>query len=139
MMSPERARQIKQDLEGEELGPMRHIDKDGRLIPLWQWAVLFENESYRIVEQTRIWPGISISTIWLGLDHGFAQGRPLFFETMVFSSGNEDLYQKRWSDLTEAKTGHQLTVAEWKIKRFYWLIYKYLVGPILRIFGRDKA
>ncbi len=85
MMTPERARQIRRDLEGEyDPGPPRHFDKDGRPIPLWRWVVLFENIPYRLVAETHLWPGIRVSTVWIGLDHGSGR-QPLFFETMVFT------------------------------------------------------
>ena len=53
-----------------------------------------------------------VSTVWLGFDHGFGEGPPLIFETMVFGPGQEDEYQERYATAEEAKVGHQKAV-EW--------------------------
>ena len=49
---------------------------------------------------------ISVSTVWLGLDHSFGGGPPLIFETMVFGldSGNEPM--DRYSTFSEAQVAH---------------------------------
>jgi hypothetical protein len=51
-------------------------------------------------------PGdVRISTVWLGLDHGWGGGPPLIFETMVFGgpmSGEMD----RYSTEAQAVEGH---------------------------------
>lgn len=49
--------------------------------------------------------GIRISTVFLGMDHGFG-GPSLWFETMIFG-GAHDHYQKRYSTWEEAEIGHQ--------------------------------
>lgn len=53
--------------------------------------------------------GIEISTIWLGIDHGGNDNRPLVFETMVFKpkSGGQECYCDRYSTWEEAQLGHQ--------------------------------
>jgi hypothetical protein len=58
-----------------------------------------------------VMPGESlVSTVLLGMNHGFG-GVPLIFETMVFSaSGNGDFCQ-RYSTLQEARQGHAEVVA----------------------------
>lgn len=54
-----------------------------------------------------------ISTVWLGLDHGFSDGKPLIFETMVFKGDcrTED-YCDHYSTWEEAEEGHKRAV-EW--------------------------
>lgn len=51
-----------------------------------------------------------ISTVWLGLDHGFPwmrNHRPLIYETMVFHEGDTmDTHTERYSTLEEAFIGH---------------------------------
>lgn len=91
---------------------MAFYDKDGVAIDLHRWAVLFENWEYKVVEQTQL-NGADVSTVWLGSDHNFFGGRPLIFETMIFSSKYLDLdqYQHRYSTLEEAKKGHKRAVA----------------------------
>ena len=52
---------------------------------------------------------VKISTVFLGLDHGFSGGPPLFFETMIFG-GKHDGYQDRYSTWDEAVAGHRRAV-----------------------------
>lgn len=47
-----------------------------------------------------------VSTIWLGLDHGFGTGPPVIFETMVFGDDSEDLDVARYSTEQQARDGH---------------------------------
>jgi hypothetical protein len=50
---------------------------------------------------------VFVSTVWLGLDHGFGYtDRPLIFETMIFG-GDYDGGEWRYSTLDEALEGHQ--------------------------------
>jgi hypothetical protein len=50
-------------------------------------------------------PGCKISTVFLGLDHSFGEGKPLLFETMVFG-GKFDQETNRYSTWDEAEAGH---------------------------------
>lgn len=50
--------------------------------------------------------GTEVSTVWLGLDHGFGYGPPLIFETMIFG-GEHDNDTWRYATLDEALEGHQ--------------------------------
>lgn len=54
--------------------------------------------------------GAAISTVFLGIDHGFGIGRVQWFETMVFGATN---YHGQWRYATwdEAVAGHQRVVA----------------------------
>lgn len=47
-----------------------------------------------------------VSTVFLGLDHNFGEGKPLLFETMIFT-GEHDGYQERYSTWEEAVEGHK--------------------------------
>lgn len=51
--------------------------------------------------------GMLISTVFLGLDHGFG-GPPLYFETMIFTSEKDfsEQYQKRYTTYQQAADGH---------------------------------
>ena len=49
--------------------------------------------------------GVRVSTVFLGLDHGFGRGEPVLFETMVFG-GSHDGDQKRYATWDEAVAGH---------------------------------
>lgn len=49
---------------------------------------------------------ISISTVFLGIDHNHRKdGEPILFETMIFG-GKYDGWQKRYSTPEEARDGH---------------------------------
>lgn len=94
----------------------QHYDRKGKPITFCAWALLFEDrEGYGRVRATTVgqwW----ISTIWLGLDHGFnyperADYQPVIFETMVFwhgPEGMERMYEEgdRYSTEAEARRGH---------------------------------
>lgn len=48
---------------------------------------------------------VKVSTVFLGLDHSFAHGAPVLFETMVFG-GPLDQEQERYATRDEARAGH---------------------------------
>lgn len=53
---------------------------------------------------------VSISTVFLGIDHGFGNTeKPILFETMIFG-GKYDGWQRRYSTPEEARTGHDTAV-----------------------------
>jgi hypothetical protein len=56
---------------------------------------------------------IHVSTVFLGIDHGFGEAAPVLFETMVFG-GELDLFQDRYATWNEAVAGHRLAVANAK-------------------------
>ena len=55
--------------------------------------------------------GVTISTVWLGLDHGFGDARPAIFETMIFG-GEYDQAQMRYHTEEEAVRGHREAVTD---------------------------
>ena len=78
---------------------------------LIEWARGLGRKDWR-VGYDKIAPGISVSTIFLGLDHNFRMhGPPLLFETMVFTDyGGEEMW--RWSTWDEAAAAHQRIVTD---------------------------
>lgn len=52
---------------------------------------------------------ISVSTVFLGVDHSFGEGSPVLFETMIFG-GEHDGYQERYCTWDEAEAGHARAV-----------------------------
>ena len=56
---------------------------------------------------------IEISTVFLGLDHQYGEGKPLLFETMVFG-GELDQEQERYSTWEEAEEGHKIMIEKVK-------------------------
>jgi hypothetical protein len=73
----------------------------------WAQCVWGEGEDrcYRRVAWDEVAEGVSVSTIFLGMDHQFGAGPPLVFETMVFGpyGGGEQYRYATWDD---AFAGH---------------------------------
>ncbi|HEG43639.1 MAG TPA: hypothetical protein ENH94_06285 [Phycisphaerales bacterium] len=81
---------------------------------LMKFARWFENAN-RHVAKTKI-DDITISTVFLGLNHGFGKGPPLLFETMIFGGRfDEDMW--RYSTWDEAEKGHQKAVEKVRANR----------------------
>jgi hypothetical protein len=79
-------------------------DREGNPISIEQWRLLFEDKRYQILKQTQIGT-LQVSTIWLGIDHGFGRtAEPLIFETMIF--GSEEDEQWRYPTEQEALAHH---------------------------------
>ena len=72
-------------------------------------AKLFDDPEYRKVWLTRLSEEVSVSTVFMMLDHGF-KDVPVLFETMVFG-GPMDGYTRRYHTYDEAMEGHHETVA----------------------------
>ena len=92
----------------------RYYDRHGNPIDMFAWAAMFEMTDHHVAED---WiDGVRISTVWLGLDHNWADvGPPLIFETMIFEPEDDDLdmdqYCWRWSTEVQALAGHDQAVA----------------------------
>jgi len=83
---------------------------------LEEWGRAFENDDTRRVAFDELAPGITVSTIFLGLDHNhFGKGPPLLFETMTFDDydGGE---QYRYSTWDQAVEGHRLVCENLKAR-----------------------
>lgn len=71
-----------------------------------EFAEMFENDDARRVGRTTR-NGVTVSTVFLGLDHGFGEtAQPVVFETMVFG-GPDDEYQERCCTYAEAEAMHE--------------------------------
>lgn len=79
----------------------------------------FEDGGKRVA-RTHVSDDVFVSTVFLGMDHGWDRGRPdyqpVLFETMVFGLPDEDEYQERYSTVEEALAGHDRAVAWAKSK-----------------------
>ena len=97
-------------------GPRRGIlNAAHEVVPcpdLAQWAAQYEDSESRRVGLDKLGP-YSVSTVFLGLDHGF-RGPPLWFETMLFSEKTGKAvalnYQTRYTTWAEAEEGHRTVV-----------------------------
>lgn len=69
--------------------------------------------------------GMTISTIFLGIDHGFSLGPPILFETMIFGGYYND-YQERCCTYDQAMAQHVRVVQLVKNLTWYQLARGYL-------------
>ena len=81
------------------------------------WGKFFEGLENRIVAQETLPNGKWVSTVFLGLDHGFGD-KVLLFETMVFFNKDDmgELDCKRYETWEEAESGHRKMVKKWSKK-----------------------
>lgn len=99
------------DLAGNEPPLFYILDPDKNIIPVrttaeklayYRW---YENPENRRVGRTEQ-AGISVSTVFLGIDHGgWDGGPPILFESMVFG-GPMDQHQNRYCTWEQALKGH---------------------------------
>ena len=89
-----------------------YYDRQGQPITLAEFAAL-HNEDYFRVALTEV-GDVSVSTVWLGIDHRFGEGPPLIFETLVLTDADHPLDQagERYATEAEAVAGHERWVAE---------------------------
>jgi hypothetical protein len=84
---------------------------------LWYWGYWFGNHD-RHVNESRLKYGdeiCRISTVFLGLDHGFSFGKgspPVLFETMIFGGPLDQQYQDRCCTWKQAKEMHYIAGKE---------------------------
>lgn len=95
-----------------------YIERNGVPVP----ATPREWEAWWIVEVDRLrrvgldevggnGPAVSVSTVFLGVDHNFSgEGAPVLYETMVFG-GSLDMESERYRTRDEAVAGHAKWVA----------------------------
>lgn len=77
------------------------------------WGKMFDDDQKRRVAYTKLPGGVSVSTVFLGIDHRFrGSGPPILFETMVF--GTDDDMTERYTTWDEAQAGHDAIVADLK-------------------------
>lgn len=90
------------------------LDERGNPVPcddLITWAQWFENAENRIVLRDDLPNGVSVSTVFLGMDHNFNMvGTPVLWETMIFG-GQHDQYQERYESRDAAIEGHARALA----------------------------
>lgn len=98
------------DLSGGKAGKFYILDEHKNVVALphnaiLQWGQWFENRENRRVARNET-GDTSVSTVFLGVDHGFSEGGPpIVFETMVFG-GPMDQHTVRYSTWEAAQRGH---------------------------------
>lgn len=94
-----------------------YYDREGKPISMYEWAEKFNDQSYKRIGYTELPWGGRVSTVWLGLDHGFGEVGPLIFETMVFPKDSfSELDCQRYSTEDQARAGHDAMVEKWQSK-----------------------
>lgn len=73
---------------------IEYYDREGKPMDMNTWAEKHSDPVYKRVAESHV-GHLWVSTVWLGLDHGFGSERPVIFETMVFNTMDED---KRWDE-----------------------------------------
>ncbi len=96
-----------------EWRPYWILDAERNPVPardVFEWARCFERPD-RIVAKTEI-GHVRISTVFLGIDHGFpgVHKEPILFETMIFG-GKHDGWQQRCATWAQAEAMHAKAVA----------------------------
>jgi hypothetical protein len=89
-----------------------YYDWDAQPVSHQRWMELFTQP--RRVAYTDLGQQGRVSTVWLGLNHGYPppwgdDTRPLIYETMVFGGPLAD-EMLRYTTLGQARTGHQFMV-----------------------------
>lgn len=93
--------------------PYYKLDEAGAPVPcenILEWAAWFaQNQETRVVVKTELSSGTTVSTVFLGIDHGFHGDEPVLWETMMFG-GDYDLACDRYRSRNDALVGHELWV-----------------------------
>jgi hypothetical protein len=88
------------------------------------WDYEAESKRGNWIDNSKVWPPLKttvgdylVSTVFLGLDHGFYDTPPLLWETMIFIADpemkkpNEHAdFQDRYMSAHDARTGHAYAV-----------------------------
>jgi hypothetical protein len=90
--------------------------RNGDEITMEQWGKLLGDMDYKRIAKTTFPSGRWVSTVWLGLDHGWhtagTDNPILIFETMVFNGEDfVDEYMDRYTTEEEALAGHERITA----------------------------
>ena len=101
-----------------------YLDDDGQPQPwpddddLMGWATWLEHADRKICRDVSFGDDgfVTVSTVFLGLNHSFGGDKPVLFETMIFG-GEHDELQARYHTRKEAEEGHETIV---QILRSYY-------------------
>jgi len=82
-------------------------------LDLLAWAQWFET-SNRKVAMTEISRGVKVSTVFLGLAHGFDGNSPILWETMVFGGPNNQEMDRCSGSRKQAEAMHEAMILKLK-------------------------
>ena len=91
-----------------------YLNEEGEAQPwpddddLLGWAFWLEKADRKICRDQSFGDDgfVTVSTVFLGLNHSFGEGSPVLFETMIFGGEHNDL-QTRYHTRAEAEQGHE--------------------------------
>lgn len=93
---------------------------------------------YKRVAWTRLWWGGCVSTIWLGLDHGFGNSKSMIFGSMLFG-GEDNNSLQRYSTEHEALKGHKEMVKEYNGLRYgVSQVYYKIKQKLINLFKQES-
>ena len=75
----------------------------------WTKVAKQEGRDHRRVALSEVRPSVFVSTVFLGLDHGFGDV-PILFETMIYDDDGFWDYQNRYMSWEQAELGHEQAV-----------------------------
>lgn len=86
------------------------LDENGKPVEepdILKWCRWYQDSNEkRIVRRTRI-GDVLVSTVFLGLDHGYSPEQPpILWETMIFG-GEHDMWMNRYASVEEAIVDHE--------------------------------
>lgn len=88
------------------------LDENNIIRRVSEWSL---ETNHRIVQQTEMGTH-KISTVFIGIDHNFGDGKvPILFETMVFSENGEGILCHRCSTYDEAITIHNGLISKYEV------------------------
>jgi hypothetical protein len=116
-----------------------YYDRQGRPLGMTEWGEKHADKDYLIVAQHWV-RGWMVSTVWLGIDHGFGMGRaPVIFETMIFPPGDEteedestgsERYAERYATEEAAQAGHDRALS-WLAEKIGADAMADITGPLV--------
>lgn len=89
------------------------LDENLEPIPatLTEWAEWWNNFDNRRMARTNLGKDLCVSTVFLGVDHGFGDGdRPVLFETLVQGDSDGEEMMNRYTTFDDAIAGHKAMV-----------------------------
>ena len=86
------------------------LDDDNKPVPVgpMQAAVWLETNGRRVTV-TNLPDDVTVSTVFLGIDHSYGDGPPVLWETMIFG-GEFDQETMRYTSHEDALEGHKKMV-----------------------------
>jgi hypothetical protein len=110
----------------------RYWDRDGKVIadndilPVFKKWELLRDSEYCVIRETCTPFAELIATKWIGIEHGWNEGKPLIFETILFKPRGEsgEEFRMFYATEAEAEAGHE------------WLRLECLAPPASRLWSR---